>query len=112
MVSTIMAPALPTIARELHMSNVESVMAMSVYLLASAFGPLLIGPMSEVFGRKPVLHITNVWFLIWNIVCGFANSKGLLIAARLLAGLGASAIYALGSGVLGTCSHRSSVDDR
>ena len=35
------------------------------------------------------------------MVCGFANSKGLLISARLLAGLGASAIYALAGGVLG-----------
>jgi MFS family permease len=47
------------------------------------------------------LHATNVWFLVWNIVCGFSSSKGLLIATRLLAGLGASAIYAFGGGVLG-----------
>lgn len=101
MVSTIMAPALSTIGRELNMSNIESVMSMSVYLLATAFGPLLIGPLSEVYGRKPVLHATNIWFLIWNIVCGFARNKAQLIAARLLAGFGASAIYALASGVLG-----------
>ena len=101
MVSTIMAPALSTIGSELHMSNIESVMALSVYLLATAFGPLLIGPLSEVYGRKPVLHATNIWFLIWNIVCGFAHSKGVLISARFLAGLGASAIYALAGGVLG-----------
>lgn len=100
-VSTIMSPALPAIARDLQMSNVESVMALSVYLLATAFGPMLIGPLSEVYGRRPALHVTNIWFLIWNIACGFANTKGLLIAARLLAGFGASAIYALGSGVLG-----------
>ncbi|TVY33169.1 putative efflux pump [Lachnellula subtilissima] len=101
MVSTIMAPALSTIGSELHMSNIESVMAMSVYLLATAFGPLLIGPLSEVYGRKPMLHATNIWFLGWNIVCGFAHSKGLLISARFLAGFGASAIYALAGGVLG-----------
>lgn len=100
-VSTIMAPALPMVASELHMTSLESVMAMSVYLLATAFGPLLIGPLSELYGRRVVLHTTSVWFLIWNIVCGFAHTKGLLIAARLMAGLGASAIYALGSGVLG-----------
>lgn len=76
-------------------------MAMSVYLLATAFGPLLIGPLSEVYGRRPVLHVTNIWFLVWNTVCGFARDKGVLISARLLAGFGASAIYALGSGVLG-----------
>ena len=76
MVSTIMAPALTTISRDLHMSSVESVMALSVYLLATAFGPLLIGPLSEIYGRKPLLHATNVWFLVWNVVCGFANSGG------------------------------------
>jgi multidrug resistance protein len=101
MVSTIMAPALSTIAQELHMSGTEAVMAMSVYLLATAFGPLVIGPLSEVYGRRPVLHATSIWFLVWNIACGFSNSKGILVAARLLAGFGASAIYALGGGVLG-----------
>ncbi|KAG0652520.1 Asparasone A synthesis mfs2 [Hyphodiscus hymeniophilus] len=101
MVSTIMAPALSTIALELHMNSTEAVMAMSVYLLATAFGPLVIGPLSEVYGRTPVLHATSIWFLIWNFVCGFSYNKGTLIAARLLAGFGASAIYALGGGVLG-----------
>ncbi|KAF2130673.1 MFS general substrate transporter [Dothidotthia symphoricarpi CBS 119687] len=101
MVSTIMAPALTTIAKELHMSSAEAVMALSIYLLATAFGPLVIGPLSEVYGRKKILHASNIWFLVWNIVCGFANSKEILIAARFLAGFGASSIYALAGGVLG-----------
>jgi MFS family permease len=100
MVSTIMAPALPLISQELHMSSSEAAMALSIYLLATAFGPLFIGPLSEIYGRKPILHASNVWFLVWNIVCGFANTKGVLIAARFLAGFGASAIYALAGGVL------------
>lgn len=101
MVSTIMAPALSAIAHELHMSSVESVMALSIYLLATAFGPLIIGPLSEVYGRKVILHTSNVWFLVWNIVCGFAQTKEVLIASRFLAGFGASSIYALAGGVLG-----------
>lgn len=68
MVSTIMAPALSTIANELHMKETESVMAMSAYLLATAFGPLIIAPLSEVYGRGIVLHATNIWFFIWNLV--------------------------------------------
>lgn len=96
-----MAPALPEIARDLHMNNTESVMAMSIYLLATAVGPLAIGPLSEVYGRLHILHASNVWFLIFNIVCGFAPNKGTLIAARFLAGFGASAIYPLSGGVLG-----------
>ena len=83
------------------MNSVESVMALSIYLLAAALGPLLIGPLSEVYGRKPILHASNVWFLVWNILCGCTNTKGLLIAARFMAGFGASAIYALAGGVLG-----------
>ncbi|PLB44303.1 synaptic vesicle transporter [Aspergillus steynii IBT 23096] len=101
MVSTMMAPAIDTMAKELNMSITESTMALSVYLLATAFGPLIIGPLSEVYGRKPIFHITNVWFLAWNLACGFVHSKGLLISARLLAGFGASAVYSLGYGVLG-----------
>lgn len=101
MVSTIMAPALSTIAAELGMSPAESAMSLSIYLLATAFGPLLIGPLSEIYGRRVVLHASNVWFLAWNVVCGFAATKGTLIAARFLAGFGASAIYALAGGVLG-----------
>ncbi|KAK1963361.1 MFS general substrate transporter [Colletotrichum sublineola] len=100
MVSTIMAPALPLIAAELNMNPTEAAMSLSIYLLATAFGPLLIGPLSEMYGRRIVLHTSNLWFLIWNIVCGFATTKGTLIAARLFAGLGASSIYALAGGVL------------
>ncbi|OQD86959.1 hypothetical protein PENANT_c006G00709 [Penicillium antarcticum] len=101
MVSTIMAPALSTIAKEFDMSSTESAMALSIYLLATAFGPLFIGPLSEVYGRRSILHASNIWFLVWNIACGFANSKEILIASRFLAGFGASAIYALANGVLG-----------
>ena len=95
MTSTIMAPALIQIGDELHMNSVEQQMSLSVYVLAIAFGPLIIGPFSEVYGRLPVIHAFNLWFLLWNIVCGFANTKGLLIAARLLAGFGGSLDYAV-----------------
>ncbi|KAI1192807.1 MFS general substrate transporter [Nemania serpens] len=100
-VSTIMAPALSIMAQELHMNPVESAMSLSVYLLATAFGPLIIGPLSEMYGRQVVLHTSNVWFLAWNIACGFATNKELLIVSRLFTGFGASAIYSLGGGVLG-----------
>jgi hypothetical protein len=101
MVSTIMAPALPLIAQQFSMNSTETMMSFSSYVLATAFGPLIMGPLSEVYGRSPVLHASNVWFLVWNIVCGFANNKHTLLAARFLAGFGASSIYALRGGVLG-----------
>lgn len=55
-----MAPTINTIASDLDMTTTESTMALSVYLLATAFGPLIIGPLLEVYGRRPVIYITNV----------------------------------------------------
>jgi MFS family permease len=95
------APGIDVIAKDLNMTTTQSTLALSVYLLATAFAPLIIGPLSEVYGRKPLFHMTNAFFLAWNLICGFANSKGLLIAARFLAGAGASAVYSLAYGVLG-----------
>ncbi|EER36843.1 fluconazole resistance protein [Histoplasma capsulatum H143] len=43
-----MAPALSTIATDLDMSATESAMSLSIYLLASAFGPLAMSPLSEM----------------------------------------------------------------
>jgi len=41
MVSTMMAPALPLLMQQFHMSSAEANMALSIYLLAAAFGPLV-----------------------------------------------------------------------
>ena len=96
-----MAPALTQIGSDLNMNPVEQQMALSVYVLAIAFGPLIIGPVSEVYGRLPTVHGFNLWFLLWNLVCGFSNTKGLLIAAQFLAGIGGSLDYAISIPVLG-----------
>lgn len=78
-------------------------MALSVYVLAIAFVPLVLGPLSEIYGRAPITHAANVWFLVWNVACGSAKTKGLLIAARFMAGIAASVVYAIGSAILSDC---------
>ena len=78
-------------------------MVLSIYVLAIAFGPLVLGPLSELYGRTRVIRICLIWFFVWTITCGFARTTGLLIAARFLSGLGGSLSYAVGSGVLGDC---------
>ena len=101
--SSIMAPALPMIAQDLNMTAVEANMSLSVYVLAIAFGPLVLSPLSEIYGRSKITHGCNIWFLAWSIGCATASNKGLLIAARFLAGFGGSLVYAVGQGQLGDC---------
>jgi multidrug resistance protein len=102
--STMVAPALEDIADEFGIqTNIERVMVMSIFLLAYAVGPFLLGPLSEVFGRVVVLQGANAFFLLFNFACGFARTKSQMMAFRFLSGLGGSAPQAIGGGVLSDC---------
>lgn len=90
-----MAPALGVISQDLHISENEANMVVSIFVLAYAFGPMVLGPMTEVFGRRHVWLICSTWYVVWNTVCGFASTKGMLLAGRILSGLGASAEFAV-----------------
>ena len=90
------APALDVIAREFHIgSAVETEISLSIFVLAYALGPLFLGPLSEIFGRALVLQLSALWYLAFNIGCGFCTSKSQLIAFRFLSGLGGSAPLAV-----------------
>ncbi|KAL8871381.1 MAG: hypothetical protein Q9174_002774, partial [Haloplaca sp. 1 TL-2023] len=90
--SSMLAPALPAIAKDLNISTeVESQMVLSVFILAYAIGPLFLGPLSEVYGRVPVLQLANLVYLIFNSAAGGCKTKGEMIAFRFLSGLGGSA---------------------
>lgn len=98
------APALGTISREFHITNsVESQLMLSIFVLAYSVGPLFLGPLSEIYGRVLVLQLSNLFFLAWNIGCGFAQSSGQMLAFRFLSGLGGSAPLAIGGGLLSDC---------
>ncbi|KAL8863555.1 MAG: hypothetical protein Q9178_000236 [Gyalolechia marmorata] len=102
--SSMVAPAIPAIAKDFDITNkVESQMVLSIFVLAYAIGPLFLGPLSEVYGRVPVLQLANVIYLIFNTACGACRNKGEMIAFRFLSGLGGSAPLAIGGGVLSDC---------
>ncbi|KAK2752398.1 hypothetical protein FQN55_007438 [Onygenales sp. PD_40] len=101
MSGAMLAPALDAIARDLKTSPDMTNMCLSIFVLAFAFGPMVLAPMTEIFGRRYVWIACSAWYVLWNAVCGWANSKGLMLAARLLAGLGASAEFAVSNPVLG-----------
>ncbi|KAK2745313.1 hypothetical protein FQN55_006217 [Onygenales sp. PD_40] len=102
--STMVAPALDVVAKELNItSSMEQVLVMSIFLLAYAIGPFLLGPLSEIFGRVTVLQLANLFFLVFNTACGFSKNKTQILTFRFLSGIGGSAPQALGGGVLSDC---------
>ena len=92
------APALESMAKDLHITDeVLSQLCLSVFVLAYAVGPLFLGPLSEMYGRVPVLQLANLFFLVFNIGCGFSQTKVQMIVCRFFSGLGGSAPLAVSS---------------
>lgn len=99
--SSMVAPALPAIAQELRITgSTDQYLLLSIFILAYSFGPLLWGPLSELYGRVVVLRVSNLIYLAFNTGCGFARSDSQMTAFRFLSGFGGSAPLVLASGVI------------
>ncbi|KAH6635809.1 major facilitator superfamily domain-containing protein [Chaetomium tenue] len=99
--SSILAPGISTLSKEFGNTNqVIGAMTVSVYLLGYVIGPLFLAPLSELYGRRPVLAVANVFFCLWLIGCALAPSIESLIVFRFFSGIGGSGCLTLGAGVI------------
>ncbi|RSL79411.1 hypothetical protein CEP51_007371 [Fusarium floridanum] len=97
--SSIFAPGIPDLMRDFESTNTElGAFVMSVYVLGFAFGPMILAPLSEMWGRVPVYHVCNVFFLAFTIACAVAPSLDTLIVFRFLAGTFGAAPMTNGGG--------------
>jgi DHA1 family bicyclomycin/chloramphenicol resistance-like MFS transporter len=89
-------PALPVAAKDLNASIATTQMTISLYIIGLACGQLIYGPISDCFGRRPVLMVGLVLYTVAGIAAALAPSVHTLIAARLLQALGGCAGLVLG----------------
>jgi DHA1 family bicyclomycin/chloramphenicol resistance-like MFS transporter len=92
----VIIPALPATARALGMSIGTAQLTITLYLIGLAIGQLLYGPVSDRFGRRPVLLAGLSLFTAASIVTALAPNASVLIAARILQSLGGCAGLVLG----------------
>ena len=59
--------------------------------LGLGFGQLIFGPISDHLGRKPVIYMGFVIFVLSSMLCVFASSIEMMVAGRILQGIGLSA---------------------
>ncbi|KAJ5188024.1 Major facilitator superfamily domain general substrate transporter [Penicillium cf. griseofulvum] len=98
--SSICSNAIPQIAEEFDITNETAlVLPISIFLIGYILGPLLWGPSSEYFGRKPPLLIAYVLFMIFTLACAVADSYESLLVFRLFNGMVASAPIATVGGL-------------
>ena len=84
-------PSFLDIARDLHTSYDSVQLTLSTFLVGFSVGQLFIGPLSDRFGRRPILIGGSVLYAISSVLCAMSSGIEALIALRLLQALGGCA---------------------
>ncbi len=93
-------PSLPDIGRALHASTAQVQLTISSYLLGFAAGQLIYGPVSDRFGRRPVILVAIVLFGVASVVCATTQSIETLTAVRFVQALGGAGSIVLARAVV------------
>ena len=87
--TNIFLPSLTTIAADLHVSSAVVTSTISVFLAIIAFGQLIVGPLSDRFGRRIPILVGLCLFVFGTIWCAFAGDLANLLAGRSIQASGA-----------------------
>ena len=82
-------PALAVIGQDFGVTNTnDHQLLITMIFLGLGFGQLIFGPLSDSYGRKPIIYIGFLVFAVASIICVNTSNFKLLIAARILQGIG------------------------
>ena len=86
-----MLPALPQIGRDLSVATPnDRQLVVSLFFLGLAVGQLFFGPLSDKTGRKPAIYAGFAIYLLGSLTALFSGSFAILLAGRILQGIGIS----------------------
>lgn len=85
-------PSLAEIGKSLNVTNPkDNQLLITMIFLGIGFGQLVFGPLSDSFGRKPVVYVGFFIFIIASLICIFTESFEMMVFGRILQGFGLSA---------------------
>ncbi len=99
-------PVLPMLAAEFDRGPAQVQLVLTLFFVGIAAGQLVYGPVSDRFGRRPILLLGLVMFLVGTALCGLAWSLPVLIFGRVLQALGGCAGLVLGRAIIRDVSDR------
>ncbi|MCC0041057.1 MAG: multidrug effflux MFS transporter [Rhodobiaceae bacterium] len=102
----IFMPSMPGMQSVFGVDYATVQLTLTFYLFAMAISQLVFGPLSDRFGRKPMLVIGLACFITGSVLATLAPTIELLIAARLVQGLGGAAGVAIGRAIVRDCYSR------
>ncbi len=87
----IFMPSIPGLVSDLATTTGMAQLTLTLYLAGTAVSQLIYGPLSDRFGRRPVLLTGIVIFILASILCAYSTSIEMLIIARLIQSFGGAA---------------------
>ncbi|MBX9585631.1 MAG: multidrug effflux MFS transporter [Gammaproteobacteria bacterium] len=81
-------PAIPKMKEVLHTSQENIQLTLSLFMFMTGLGQLVIGPISDQFGRRSIALLSVAFFILGSGLCASANSIHLLIFARIFQAFG------------------------
>lgn len=95
------APGVPQVLSDFKSTDaLLGSFVVSIYILGYAIGPIVIAPLSEMYGRRWIYHTTNVLFSTLTVACAVSSNLSMLIGFRSLAGCAGSAVLTMGGGTI------------
>ena len=86
-------PVIPEMKRILNTSQEMVQLTLSLFFLVTGFGQLILGPLSDQFGRYKILFMSVLLFFVGSLLCANAQHIGWLISFRILQGIGACGMF-------------------
>ncbi|TFW16912.1 multidrug effflux MFS transporter [Duganella callida] len=93
-------PSFPAIAHSFDASPLLIQQTLSMFLFCFAFMMLFYGTLSDSFGRRPVILVSLVLYIVASVVAALAPSIGVLLACRIVQGLAAGAGSVVGRAIV------------
>lgn len=96
--SSLITPATPEIQAYFDVSRTASILALSLFVIGLAIGPMIAAPISETYGRSVVYKVSSLIYMLFILGAGFSKSFGSLLVCRFLAGTIGGPVLAVGAG--------------
>ncbi|KAK5046398.1 hypothetical protein LTR84_008200 [Exophiala bonariae] len=86
---------------EFGTTRFQATIGLATFVFGLGIGPMLLGPLSEFYGRRPIYIVAYVFFTTWLIPCAVAKNLATMLVARFFDGLAGSAFLSVAGGTVG-----------
>ena len=99
--ATMFAPGVQELVSEFSITDsTVAAMTVSLYVLGFALGPIILAPLSELYGRLIIYLVCNVVYLAFTLGCAFATNTAMFLVFRFICGCAAAGPMSIGGGTI------------